>query len=832
MTPFNKPVASVKAANDVLNRDQTEEWKGWMQFMFLLYHYYHAEEVYNSIRIMITCYVWMTGFGNFSFFYLKADYSAIRVMQMLWRLNFLVIFLCLSQGTTYILYYICPLHTYFFIMVYVTMRAFKNVNYSKYGLRLKLLAVGIIIFCLWDLDTGMFRLMHWPFLSEEPKLGATGGSMWEWYFRSTLDHWSTFLGMVFAANFPITSLFYRKLEAMPPLQHFLGKAAVGSGLLVAFYWWVTGPFMEGKLEYNATNSYYGFIPMITYIYFRNLTPTLRSYSLDLLHQIGKTTLETYLMQHHIWLTSNAKSLLTIIPGWPKINMLIVTFIYFYTSRRLYKLTLFLRGMLMPDDTKKCVLSYISIASVIGAFYAIAISLDAMNMVSLGAVAGVSFICGGLLYQTIMTCTWNTYESATPDSKNVKGSDSFLDNDISSCKPRSPSIASTKMFPPVVGAAAVLVIGLTWHNMAQSGAAKIQSLPKGCNAFVNDGMWLSVDACNEGTKGNAYRDQGVSSFATCSGSGSSFVWGWKQTPAYTQCRFVKRDAKALKKTLKHRKLVFIGDSMTRNLYYANLRSLGLTDAGAYDTSKEKHADNSETIGDITLDFQWAPQASDQLTNIQKLVSEANPGDVDLIKKDLTEEAMAEMRKLYAEAGVLSSSSFVLDGPSFSSGRVVESYDGVHYPFSVYDAGSQILANALDWILHPHVEKNSFQANQPGKMAQPLLGVLMLCLVFVGLFFFDGFLGLSYLASLFVKGVKPNELFDEAFTELHEKMNLPPLTGLKTGKTSPVVSSPRNSFSSSVNGSSSRGKDDPDSFDEEISALIGTSSAHSTELTSRK
>lgn len=26
-----------------------------MQFVFLLYHYYHAEEVYNSIRIMITC---------------------------------------------------------------------------------------------------------------------------------------------------------------------------------------------------------------------------------------------------------------------------------------------------------------------------------------------------------------------------------------------------------------------------------------------------------------------------------------------------------------------------------------------------------------------------------------------------------------------------------------------------------------------------------------------------------------------------------------------------------------------------------------------------------
>lgn len=30
---------------DVLNREQTEEWKGWMQFMFLMYHYFSAHEV-------------------------------------------------------------------------------------------------------------------------------------------------------------------------------------------------------------------------------------------------------------------------------------------------------------------------------------------------------------------------------------------------------------------------------------------------------------------------------------------------------------------------------------------------------------------------------------------------------------------------------------------------------------------------------------------------------------------------------------------------------------------------------------------------------------------
>ena len=69
----------------LLNREQTEEWKGWMQFIFLLYHYFHADEAYNSVRVMITCYVWMTGFGNFQFFYVKKDFGWLRVIQMLWR---------------------------------------------------------------------------------------------------------------------------------------------------------------------------------------------------------------------------------------------------------------------------------------------------------------------------------------------------------------------------------------------------------------------------------------------------------------------------------------------------------------------------------------------------------------------------------------------------------------------------------------------------------------------------------------------------------------------------------------------------------------------------
>ncbi len=48
------------------------------QVLFLLYHYYNAKEAYNAIRVFIAAYVWMTGFGNFAYYYKTSDFSLGR----------------------------------------------------------------------------------------------------------------------------------------------------------------------------------------------------------------------------------------------------------------------------------------------------------------------------------------------------------------------------------------------------------------------------------------------------------------------------------------------------------------------------------------------------------------------------------------------------------------------------------------------------------------------------------------------------------------------------------------------------------------------------------
>ena len=53
-----------------------------LQVLFLLYHYFAAAEMYNAIRVYIAAYVWMTGFGNFLYYYKTNDFSLPRCGAM------------------------------------------------------------------------------------------------------------------------------------------------------------------------------------------------------------------------------------------------------------------------------------------------------------------------------------------------------------------------------------------------------------------------------------------------------------------------------------------------------------------------------------------------------------------------------------------------------------------------------------------------------------------------------------------------------------------------------------------------------------------------------
>ncbi|KAI0931847.1 hypothetical protein AcV5_004766 [Taiwanofungus camphoratus] len=326
-----------RADNDlgILNREQTDEWKGWMQIAILIYHYTGASKVsgiYNAIRVLVAAYLFMTGYGHTTFYLKKADFGFLRIAQVLIRLNLLTLLLAYTMNTDYLSYYFAPLVSWWFLIIYGTMAIGSQYNDRT-----------VFLVCKFMLS---MALVTW-FMSEPSLLGTIFhfferlcGIHWsarEWAFRVNLDLWIVYFGM-FAAVSVIKIREHRLTDH--PYWPLIVKGSLGLSVVVLLWFFAFELYQPDKFAYNIWHPYISFLPIGAFVALRNANAILRSASSRAFAFIGTCSLETFIIQYHFWLAGDTKGILLVVPGtrWRPVNLIITTMMFIFVSHHVAQAT--------------------------------------------------------------------------------------------------------------------------------------------------------------------------------------------------------------------------------------------------------------------------------------------------------------------------------------------------------------------------------------------------------------------------------------------------------------------------------------------------------------
>ncbi|XP_024154845.1 N-acetylneuraminate 9-O-acetyltransferase isoform X2 [Oryzias melastigma] len=343
----------------LLNREQTDEWKGWMQLVILIYHISGASAfvpVYMHVRVLVAAYLFQTGYGHFSFFWLKGDFGLYRVCQVLFRLNFLVLVLCVVMDRPYQFYYFVPLVTFWFVIIYGTMALWPQILQKKanssgmWHLAVLAKLLGLLLFiCLFAFSQEFFESVFsvWPV----SKLFELNGSVHEWWFRWKLDRFAVIHGMLFAFIYlvlqkrQVLSESKGELLLPPKISNLLLSLSIFS--FVTYSIWASN--CKTKTECNEMHPYISVVQILAFILIRNIPGYARSIYSSFFAWFGKISLELFICQYHIWLAADTKGVLVLIPGNPSLNIIVSTFIFVCVAHEVSLITNDLAQVVIPKD---------------------------------------------------------------------------------------------------------------------------------------------------------------------------------------------------------------------------------------------------------------------------------------------------------------------------------------------------------------------------------------------------------------------------------------------------------------------------------------------------
>jgi len=282
------------------------------------------------------------------------------MIQVLFKMNFLTIVLCMCMNRPYQFYFFVPLVSFWYLVLYstlvcppiVTAQAVEEspspVTQYVY-LILKYAAVVALVSMMYLSEVffeKVFVTRPWKAL-----FVTTDDDIHEWWFRWKLDRYSIIYGGVFA----LIIIVGGKLKMYDDSNHgslwpksisipISLAAVVGLGSYTIFSF-----ICKNKLDCNEVHPYISFVPIVSFTILRNLAGFVRSRYSSFFAWFGKLHVELFIAQYHIWLGADTHGVLVLIPNYPVINVLLTSFIFVCACHEIHSITVQLMPYFVPTD---------------------------------------------------------------------------------------------------------------------------------------------------------------------------------------------------------------------------------------------------------------------------------------------------------------------------------------------------------------------------------------------------------------------------------------------------------------------------------------------------
>lgn len=284
-----------------LSPDQTEEWKGWMQCFILIYHWTGAQDstISTVFHLCLGGYLFQIGYNHTLHYTSEGDFSFNHAAATLLRLNLLPCFLAYYMDTDYMLYYISPLMSFWFLVVYTTMVISGKRNNDSQFLLAKICISSILV---------STTLLATPFTSWSFHILNTIFKLqWndrEWQSHVNMDIFVVYVGM-------LTAIIHREIKNAKIYIYRGLRISLALGGLLAILHYLYVATSSRRDTYEKWHPYVSAVPILCFLAVRNVSNSARNYHSRSMAWLGHCYLEIFILQTHILLAADNNGILIV-----------------------------------------------------------------------------------------------------------------------------------------------------------------------------------------------------------------------------------------------------------------------------------------------------------------------------------------------------------------------------------------------------------------------------------------------------------------------------------------------------------------------------------------